>query len=258
MTATSSQPTGMQPELLQQGESGEWVTHLQERLKGLGYYDGAVDGEFSEKTQAGVLQLQEATGQERDGKMLQATWQALQQHEQQRGGPSMAHSQSQPSAERQVSPDGMHEWDGQNWITRQHHAEAQSTAERQVSPDGLHEWDGQNWVPRQQHAEASQNSQRQRSPDGHYEWDGNNWVSVHGAQPAAEHGRAAGTARPQEHAAAQTATETPGAAKPAAEPAGAVKPLNIHPAITQDEKFADFVEFLQSEGHGAQQPDRRD
>ncbi|MDX6230199.1 MAG: hypothetical protein QOI76_3589 [Frankiales bacterium] len=82
--------------------------------------------------------------------------------------------------ERQLSPDGMWEWNGTQWVP----AEQQQAApepepvkvERQLSPDGHWEWDGSAWVPAQQEAVAPVPAGAHVSPDGHWWWDGSQWL----------------------------------------------------------------------------------
>jgi hypothetical protein len=94
----------------------------------------------------------------------------------------------QPAAaaqpERQLSPDGMWEWNGTQWIPAEQAAadpepelvQQQAKAERQLSPDGHWEWDGSAWVPAQQEAVAPVPAGAHVSPDGHWWWDGSQWL----------------------------------------------------------------------------------
>jgi hypothetical protein len=86
--------------------------------------------------------------------------------------------------ERQLSPDGMWEWNGTQWVPAD---QAQAVpepvaepepvkAERQLSPDGHWEWDGTAWVPAQQEAVAPVPAGAHVSPDGHWWWDGSQWL----------------------------------------------------------------------------------
>lgn len=102
------------------GDSGDYVTDLQERLRQLGYYEGSVDGSYGQTTETAVQRFQEATGLEQDGQVQDTTWQALEQHEAQHGG-----GYEEPAAEapataadqsgRQLSEDGQWWWDGTDW-----------------------------------------------------------------------------------------------------------------------------------------------
>ncbi|BEP13782.1 hypothetical protein acdb102_20930 [Acidothermaceae bacterium B102] len=94
-------------------------------------------------------------------------------------------------AERQLSPDGMWEWNGTQWVPAEQAAAEPdpqpepepvvaepepAKAERQLSPDGHWEWDGTAWVPAQQAAVAAVPAGAHVSPDGHWWWDGSQWL----------------------------------------------------------------------------------
>src|SRR5439155_24337549 len=57
--------------------------------------------------------------------------------------------------------------------------------ERQLSPDGMWEWNGTQWIPAEQQAAEPEpepepaKQERQLSPDGNWEWDGSSWVPAH-------------------------------------------------------------------------------
>lgn len=70
-TDATSQP------MLEKGDSGDAVERLQEKLKGAGYYRGAVDGDFGRGTRAAVRRFQRANGLTPDGKVGPSTWKAL-------------------------------------------------------------------------------------------------------------------------------------------------------------------------------------
>ncbi|MDX6209382.1 MAG: hypothetical protein QOE24_1773 [Frankiales bacterium] len=82
--------------------------------------------------------------------------------------------------ERQLSPDGMWEWNGTQWVpAEQQQAQPEPEpvkAERQLSPDGHWEWDGTAWVPAQHEAVAPVPAGAHVSPDGHWWWDGSQWL----------------------------------------------------------------------------------
>lgn len=136
------------------GDSGDYVTNLQERLRQLGYYEGSVDGTYGPTTETAVQLFQEATGLEQDGQVQEATWQALEQHEAQHGG-----GYEEPAAEadqsgRQLSEDGQWWWDGTDWkaVDGAQAADAgmiqdSGQPEVQLSPDGQYQWDGSQWLP---------------------------------------------------------------------------------------------------------------
>jgi dienelactone hydrolase len=52
---------------LQQGSSGAAVTALQQKLQALGFYSGAIDGDFGPQTQAAVIAYQKSQGLTADG-----------------------------------------------------------------------------------------------------------------------------------------------------------------------------------------------
>lgn len=62
---------------LKKGSSGEDVKTLQARLRELGFYGGAIDGEFGSITERGVLLFQKAQGLTQDGIVGAKTWAAL-------------------------------------------------------------------------------------------------------------------------------------------------------------------------------------
>ena len=63
--------------VLRQGMYGPAVTRVQEVLKELGFYQGAVDGVFGPGTEAAVMNFQRSTELAADGVVGPATWQAL-------------------------------------------------------------------------------------------------------------------------------------------------------------------------------------
>ncbi|MEH2459101.1 peptidoglycan-binding domain-containing protein [Nostoc sp.] len=62
---------------LKVGSQGERVSELQGALKLLGYYSGAVDGVYSEKTASAVSRFKQAAGLNPDGVVDASTWQRL-------------------------------------------------------------------------------------------------------------------------------------------------------------------------------------
>lgn len=116
------------------GDSGEYVTLLQERLKQLGYYDDSVDGYYSPATETAVRWFQEAMGLDQDGQVQESTWQALEQQE--------SSGQAEASVETgQLSEDGQWQWDGAEWQA----VEVQQ-AQAELSEDGQWRWDGAQWL----------------------------------------------------------------------------------------------------------------
>lgn len=59
------------------GDTGSDVTTLQQRLTALGYYQGAVDGQFGSQTEAALIAFQQAQGLKPDGIAGTATFSAL-------------------------------------------------------------------------------------------------------------------------------------------------------------------------------------
>lgn len=89
------------------------------------------------------------------------------------------------AAERQLSPDGLWEWNGTQWVPAEAQAGAEpvveatpepAKAQRQLSPDGHWEWDGTSWVPAAQEGVAAVPAGAHVSPDGHWWWDGSQWL----------------------------------------------------------------------------------
>jgi hypothetical protein len=64
-------------ENLRQGDSGEWVTYLQQMLSYQGLPVQKMDGEFGAVTHGQVLQFQQSQGLTADGFVGKTTWAAL-------------------------------------------------------------------------------------------------------------------------------------------------------------------------------------
>lgn len=62
---------------IEEGDMGQDVTQIQERLNALGYDAGAADGDFGSRTAAAVMAFQRDRGLEADGVVGRATYQAL-------------------------------------------------------------------------------------------------------------------------------------------------------------------------------------
>lgn len=69
--------TQMPRPTLSQGDRDSAVSELQAVLKLLGYYNGAIDGEFSSETTAAVIRFQQAAGLTADGIVGAQTWNRL-------------------------------------------------------------------------------------------------------------------------------------------------------------------------------------
>jgi peptidoglycan hydrolase-like protein with peptidoglycan-binding domain len=65
--SVSAPPQPAVPATLRTGDKGAAVKALQERLAGLGYWNGTADGEFGSVTRQAVFALQKAAGLTRDG-----------------------------------------------------------------------------------------------------------------------------------------------------------------------------------------------
>ncbi|HEY9619678.1 MAG TPA: peptidoglycan-binding domain-containing protein [Crinalium sp.] len=65
------------PSLLGQGSQGETVEQVQIRLQRLGYYNGAIDGQYGPNTSAGVRQFQQVESLPTTGDVNAVTWARL-------------------------------------------------------------------------------------------------------------------------------------------------------------------------------------
>jgi N-acetylmuramoyl-L-alanine amidase len=79
LSALAQAPAGPTPvrSLLSVGASGADVQDLQAVLRLMGYYGGAVNGQFNEETLIGVTRFQQAAGLSQDGIVGSATWTKL-------------------------------------------------------------------------------------------------------------------------------------------------------------------------------------
>ncbi len=85
---------------LRLGDQGAAVTELQAMLRLLGFYSGAVNGTFSDRTQAAVTAFQRAAGVTADGVVGTATWNRLLPP----ASGTQAASSAQPPATRPTNP----------------------------------------------------------------------------------------------------------------------------------------------------------
>lgn len=171
------------------GDSGDDVTALQERLTGLGYYDGRIDGQYGDTTETAVRRLQETVRQDQTGSVDETTWAAITDQETQAAQanqPQPADSATQPQTDQQqLSEDGQWSWDGSAWqpVT----TAPTTTGDQQLSADGQWSWDGTAWQPVANDAATpdAATTAMQLSPDGQWQWDGTQWQPA-GAQSAAQ------------------------------------------------------------------------
>lgn len=70
--------TLFEPDILQLGDFGFAVQKLQEKLIQLNFYDGPIDGYFSEETEQSLRKVQASLGIKVTGQCDALTWQALQ------------------------------------------------------------------------------------------------------------------------------------------------------------------------------------
>ena len=67
----------LEPTVLGMSASGQMVVYLQVALQELGYYTGALDGQFGQLTQAALYSFQEHVGVPPTGEFNMASWYAL-------------------------------------------------------------------------------------------------------------------------------------------------------------------------------------
>lgn len=72
--------------IYQPGSRGKKVKQIQQRLKALGYYDGAIDGIYGPGTESAVKEFQRAEGLAVDGVLGPQTWTALFENEEKATG----------------------------------------------------------------------------------------------------------------------------------------------------------------------------
>jgi N-acetylmuramoyl-L-alanine amidase len=74
---STPQPTVVELPILRLGMRGSAVSQLQQRLRRLGFFEGAVDGVFGTETENAVKAAQQNFGLDADGVVGSATWDAL-------------------------------------------------------------------------------------------------------------------------------------------------------------------------------------
>jgi hypothetical protein len=261
---------GDEPEL-QLGDTGEHVTQLQDRLRGLQLLNKFPDGAYDDETETAVRQLQSNLGHQGDGKVTQDTWQALDQHmvdqglhynpaagaanqhwdtgmpggaDQQTQAGGAEQGAHQPAAADQGGQQPEPYWDGQQWLhydsasgqwvpTQNDAAPAAASGATQGADAGGHN---------QTQAEAGAAQQPEPYWDGqqwlHYDSTSGQWVPMQNDAAPADAGGG--------HSAAQAA----GAAPAAPEPPVVPHIDNVHPGVRDDERFSSFHDFLR-ETHGS-------
>jgi peptidoglycan hydrolase-like protein with peptidoglycan-binding domain len=172
---------------LQAGDSGPEVEQLQQHLQNLGY-QLEVNSQYDETTTEAVRLYQQQNSLLDTGIADLDTQNYVETHANQ----NVAQAADQGNYEEpagaaevrvgELSPDGAHQWDGQQWQpVEQESAEVQAG---ELSPDGAHQWDGQQWQPAndpQQAADAAADGGvGQLSEDGQYRWNGQDWLPVDG------------------------------------------------------------------------------
>lgn len=75
--SSETAPTSATFPILRKGMSGEAVRGLQERLRSLGLFEGAIDGAFGEATEAAVKAAQRKYQLDADGVVGPGTWSAI-------------------------------------------------------------------------------------------------------------------------------------------------------------------------------------
>ena len=124
---------------LQNGDSGEHVRQLQERLAAVGLFHDYCDGTFGETTEQAVRELQRLFAREETGRFEATEAADLITLE---GGPG------------EPAPAAGWVWDGEKWTEDQPGRRdlasdgAGAGAAGQVSEDGQWQWDGERWQPK--------------------------------------------------------------------------------------------------------------
>lgn len=158
---------GDEPEL-QLGDTGEHVTQLQDRLRGLGLLDAQPHGSFDSATEAAVHQFQSDRGLTVDGTVGPKTWTELDDHMLNQGlqyNPYAGAGQQHWDLERQGQAEHYDDLVAHEATHVQQQGATVSAAEQQVEPH----WDGEKWL--------------------HYDPASQQWVPMQAegaAEPAAE------------------------------------------------------------------------
>jgi peptidoglycan hydrolase-like protein with peptidoglycan-binding domain len=97
LAQASTTPAPSAPGPIRAGATGDQVIALQERLRDLGYYEGAIDGDFGDATTAAVIAFQGQNGLAADGVVGPATEAALRQSD---AVPASASTARPPASER--------------------------------------------------------------------------------------------------------------------------------------------------------------
>src|SRR3954471_9258126 len=127
---------GSEPEL-GLGDSGEFVSQLQVRVRGLQLLDRMPDGTFDDGTESAVRQFQSDVGLDNDGRTGPSTWEALDRRMLDYGlhyNPAAGPGNQQWDHPAGADPAGADRAGG-----------AAEAAGGQLSEDGLWRWDGSEW-----------------------------------------------------------------------------------------------------------------
>lgn len=254
---------GDEPEL-GLGDSGEHVTQLQDRLRGLKLMDSDPHGTYDAQTEAAVQQLQSNLGHSADGRVSQETWQALDRHMLDQGLHYDPYAQPGQQHWDLATPASAeeHNWQGS------HGGQAVREDARWEQPDaqGVEPyWDGEKWLrydlqsgqwqplrdtDQKAHGAAQD---EQLSADGLWRWDGNQWQPTGPVDTPAEAGEPASYSSTRAPAAetgsavnsqrAMAAEGSPVTAGEAQSPA-IPHPDHVHSAIREDERFSELIDFL--------------
>jgi hypothetical protein len=203
------------------GDSGEHVTQLQDRLRGLQFLQEQPDGAFGDSTEQALRQFQQSQGLEADGRMSQPTWEALDRH--------MLDNGLQYNA---YAGPGNQQWDQPDWGQQ-----GQDPWGQPGQPGQGQDGQGDQWgQPDQgQWGQEGQGDQWGQGQWGQGQWGQGQWGQEgQGDQWGQGDGQSA----------------QPGSSDQSGQPAASAEaPViphidNIHPNIAQDERFSSFHDFL--------------